>query len=58
MNTLFNIIYVFYYSLSIIATNQGAYTTALQVFFKKCYERLEIGEEMGGNRFESVTKLV
>jgi len=26
----------------------------LQVFFKKCYERLEMGEEIGGNRFESL----
>ena len=24
------------------------------MFFKKCYERLEIGEEAGGSRFESL----
>ena len=24
----------------------------LEDFFKKCYQRLEMGEEIGGNRFE------
>lgn len=26
----------------------------LKAFFQKCYDRLEMGEEAGGNRFESV----
>lgn len=26
----------------------------LEVSFKKCYERLEMGEETGGSRFESL----
>lgn len=26
----------------------------LEDFFKKCYQRLEMGEEIGGNRFESL----
>jgi hypothetical protein len=26
----------------------------LEDFFKKCYQRLEMGEEIGGNRFDSL----
>ena len=26
----------------------------LEVYFKKCYQRLEMGEEIGGSRFDSL----